>query len=89
MLSYTASHAKQNFAAMIDSAARQPVVIRRQKREVAMVISPDEYRRFNRLNVDEFLSFCDAAGRVAAQNGMTESVLAELLAEEGQGGVNR
>lgn len=40
-----------------------------------MVISPDEYRRLNRLNVEEFLSFCDAAGAVAEQNGMTEAVL--------------
>lgn len=83
MIAYSASDAKQNFATMLDTAARQPVVIRRQKRDVAMVISPGEYRRLNRLNVDEFLSFCAGAGSEAAQNGMTEDVLAKLLQNDG------
>jgi prevent-host-death family protein len=42
MLTHSASEAKQNFAAMLDAAAREPVVIRRHGRDVAMVISPEQ-----------------------------------------------
>ena len=63
-------------------AAREPVIIRRQKRNVAVVLSMQEYERLTRLNVSEFQRFCDAIGDKAAQAGLTEDKLAELLADD-------
>lgn len=82
MISYSASEAKQNFAAMLDAAAKEPVVIRRHDRDVAMVISPEEYRRLHRLNVEEFLALCDRIGAEAEKKGMTDEILAEILASD-------
>ncbi|RYF76182.1 MAG: type II toxin-antitoxin system Phd/YefM family antitoxin [Comamonadaceae bacterium] len=82
MISYSASEAKQNFAAMLDAAARQPVVIRRHDRDVAMVISPEEYQRLHALNVERLLALCDAIGAEAKANGMTEEILEQLLADD-------
>ena len=63
-------------------AAKEPVVICRQKREVAVVLSIAEYERLARFNVAEFQRFCDTVGARAAQSGLTEDQLARLLADD-------
>lgn len=83
MRSFSATDAKQNLAALIDAAQREPVVIRRQKRDVAVVLSADEYMRLRDFNAREFQHFCDRVSGHAAARGMTEEVLNELLADEG------
>jgi len=82
MRTVTASEAKQGLAAVIEAASREPVMIQRQKRDVAVVLSPQEYERLVRLNVTEFQRFCDQVGASAERAGMTEAKLAELLADE-------
>jgi antitoxin Phd len=82
MRTVTASEAKQGLAAVIEAASREPVMIQRQKRDVAVVLSPREYERLVRLNVAEFQRFCDQVGAAAERAGMTEAKLAELLADE-------
>ncbi|MDR1854135.1 MAG: type II toxin-antitoxin system Phd/YefM family antitoxin [Azoarcus sp.] len=79
MLTVTASDAKQGFAHLIDLANREPVVIQRQKRDVAVVMSMTEYERLTQLNVREFQRFCDRIGARAEQAGMNDAVLADLL----------
>jgi prevent-host-death family protein len=82
MKTIAASDARQSFAAVIDAAAREPVVIRRQQRDVAVVLSMAEYERLTQLNKAEFQRFCDAVGQRAAGAGMTEERLANLLADD-------
>jgi len=79
MKSVSATEAKQRFAALIDAAQREPVVIRRQNRDVAVIVSAEEYERVRRTNIDEFQKFCDRVGAEAAQRGMTEEILADIL----------
>jgi prevent-host-death family protein len=43
MRSISASEAKQNFAALVDAAQREPVVIRRHNRDVAVLISVQDF----------------------------------------------
>ncbi len=50
MKTMPASEARQSFAELIDAAAREPVVIRRQQRGVAVVVSMQEYERLTQLN---------------------------------------
>lgn len=77
-----ASEAKQRFAALIDAAAREPIAIQRQKRDVAVVMSMHEYERLTRLNVSEFQRFCDRVGARAVEAGIDEATLAGLLADD-------
>ena len=74
----SATDAKQRFAALLDAAQREPVVIRRQKRDVAVLVSAADYERLCAHNVDEFQRFCDRIAARAAGRGLTESKLAEL-----------
>ena len=78
----SATEAKQALAAVLDAAQREPVVIRRQQRDVAVVLSMQEYERLTALNVEEFQRFCDRIGEEAEARGLTEGKLAEILAGE-------
>lgn len=82
MKTVSASEAKQGLAAVIDAASKEPIVIQRQKRDVAVVLSMDEYERLTRLNVAEFQRFCDRVGASAKQAGLSEDNLHELLSDD-------
>jgi prevent-host-death family protein len=78
----SATDAKQNLAALLDAAQREPIVIRRQKRDVAIVLSPQEYDRLRLANIEDFQRFCDRIADRAAERGLTEEKLAEILADD-------
>lgn len=82
MITISATQAKQGLAALLDTVQRQPVVIRRQKRDVAVIMSPQEYERLREIGVADFQRFCDQIGERAAARGMNVEVLAQLLADE-------
>ena len=75
----SASEAKQRLAAVLDAVQREPVTIRRQNREVAVVLSPLDYRRLTTANLAEFQRFCDRVSEGARARGLTEEKLDELL----------
>ena len=75
----SASEAKQRFAAVIDTVQREPVTVRRQNREVAVLLSPTDYRRLTGANVEEFRRFCDRVSRTARARDMSDETLAQLL----------
>ena len=81
MRSVSATEAKQNLGALLDSAQSEPVVIRRQKRDIAVILSAREYDRLRAINATEFERFCDRIGERAEESGLTDAKLAEILAE--------
>lgn len=82
MRTVSASEAKQGLAAVLDASAHEPVVIQRQKRDVAVVLSMREYERLVGLNTAEFQRFCDRVGAGAREAGLTEARLRKLLARD-------
>ena len=79
----SASDAKQKLASILDAAQREPVMIRRQKRDVAVLLSAQEYERVCATNREEFLRFSDRVSKKAKAQGLTEETLHEILADEG------
>lgn len=77
----SATHAKQNFAATLDQAQREPVRIRRHERDIAVVISPEEYERLKKNRWDEFDRLSALAAEQARSRGLTESRLGSILSE--------
>ena len=82
MRSISATEAKQRLAALLDAAQREPVVIRRQNRDVAVLLSTSEYERLRNVNVSEFTEFCNRIAQRAAARGLTEAKLKRLLDEK-------
>lgn len=82
MIYVSATEAKQKLASILDAAQREPVVIRRQKRDIAVLLSTREYARLCALNRDEFQHFCDRVAGQAAARGITEETLAEILVDD-------
>lgn len=79
MKTVSATDAKQRLAALLDAAQREPVLIRRQNRDVAVIMSTEEYERMRGANNDEFERFCDRVSEQAKARGLTEEILANIL----------
>ena len=75
----SATDAKQRFAALIDAAQREPIVIRRQNRNVAVVMSAEQFDRMRGVANDELDRLCERVSKQAAKRGLTDKILADLL----------
>ena len=85
MKTVSATEAKQRLAALLDAAQREPVLIRRQNRDVAVIMSAEEYKRIRGANVAELDRLCERVSEQAAARGLTDEILADLLKEMGNG----
>jgi prevent-host-death family protein len=81
MPTVSATHAKQNFAAMLDQSQREPVRIQRHDRDIAVLVSAEEYSRLHRDRWAEFNRLAALAAEQGKANGLTEEKLAEILAK--------
>ncbi|MGA8214706.1 MAG: type II toxin-antitoxin system Phd/YefM family antitoxin [Candidatus Sulfotelmatobacter sp.] len=58
----SASAARQRFGAVLKAALREPVFIRRQNRDMSVIISLDTYKRMCRIDDTEFERLIDRTG---------------------------
>ncbi len=83
MKTIPATEAKNRLGAVLDAAQREPIVIRRQDRDIAVLLSMADYERLRSANVAALLELRDEVAAEAAAAGLTEERLAELLNDDG------
>jgi prevent-host-death family protein len=83
MQTVSATYAKQNFAAMLDQSQREPVRIQRHERDIAVLVSNEDYETLRRLRAQELIRFTEETSRYAEAQGMTDKLLEKLLADKG------
>ena len=75
----TANEAKQSFGQVMETAQREPVIVRKHNRPAAVIISPQEYDRMRNTNLREFTDFCEQVASKAKKKGLTSKELKKLL----------
>lgn len=78
----SATDAKKTLGAVLEKAQREPVVIQKQNRDAAVIISPQDYKRLTQLNTSEFQQFRQRVAQEASERGLTEEKLATILKSE-------
>ena len=75
----TANEAKQSFGQVMETAQREPVVVRKHNRPTAVILSSQEYDRIRKINRKEFTDFCALVSDRAKKKGLTSKELNKLL----------
>ena len=79
MKTVAATEAKNHLGAILDAAQREPIVIRRQDRDIAVVLSMADYDRLRSANVGAFRDLRNQIAGEAREAGLTDERLQELL----------
>jgi prevent-host-death family protein len=79
MKTVAATEAKNRLGAILDEAQREPIVIQRQARDIAVVMSMADYERLRTGNIQAFFDLRNEIAAEAAANGLTEDRLNDLL----------
>ncbi len=82
MKSIDEAEARARLDEILDEAQRQPIVIRRQLEEIAILLSVAEYERLRVGAVREFLDLRNVVAREASAAGLTDARLSELLNDD-------
>lgn len=81
MITMTSTEARQNFGEFLEKGSRQPVIIRRQNREVGAFIPMADLEKLRRLRMQELDEMAKALSAEGEANGFTEAILNEILNE--------
>jgi prevent-host-death family protein len=82
MKSIDAADAQARLDEILEEAQQQPIVIRRDGRDAAVVLSIFECERLRSANIQGFLQLRTEVAREAATSGLTDEGLAELMAAD-------
>ncbi len=82
MKSIGEAEAQARLDEVLEESQRQPIVITRQGRDTAVVVSATEYERLRVANIVELLELRDRVAAEAAGNGLTPEGLASLLSPD-------
>lgn len=75
----TSTDAQQRFGSIAESALREPVLVRKQNRDFVVIMSAEQYERIRKSNIAELKRTMDRMAAEAAEHGMTEEILADIL----------
>lgn len=78
----SSTDARNNFSEMIARARREPLIVQKKGRDALVMISPEDYKKIRKQNVQEFHRLCEEISQSAAQRGLTPEILDEILNDD-------
>ncbi len=81
MQTMSATDVKQGFGAALDAAQREPIFIQKQNRDVAVLLSVQEYEKLRGLRMELFDRFADSVAAKATARGLTDKIFARLMSD--------
>ncbi len=82
MREFAASQAKNQFGLLLDTVQSEPVRVTKKGRPVGVMMSIQQYERLRGAAWERLLATMDAVAAEAASNGLTDSKLESLLADD-------
>lgn len=79
MLQVSASDMGKDFAQIMDSAQKEPVVVRKQDQDYVAIISMTDYEALVQLKNQRLKKLAQDIGEEAQNNGLTPEILQEIL----------
>jgi prevent-host-death family protein len=79
MKSIDVTEAQARFDELLDEAQRQPIVIRREGFDCAIVLSTREYDRLRAESIQAFIALRNEIAREASEAGITQEAIDALL----------
>jgi antitoxin Phd len=74
--------AKNRFGQLLDAAQRAPVAVTKKGRPAAVIMSVEDYERMRGAAWERLFGTIETARREAAERGLTDELLDELLDDE-------
>jgi prevent-host-death family protein len=81
MITMSSTEARANFGDFLDKGSREPVIVKRQNREIGAFVPMSDLKKLRKLRLQELDETVQAASEEAARNGLTEEILNQILAE--------
>ncbi|MEM1156796.1 MAG: type II toxin-antitoxin system Phd/YefM family antitoxin [Verrucomicrobiota bacterium] len=81
MITMTSTEVRQNFGEFLEKGSRQPIIIKRQNREIGAFVPMEEYQKLRQLQRQELDQAITGISQEAKANGLTEALLQDILTE--------
>ncbi len=81
MVVMSSTQARQNFGEFLDRGSREIIIVKRQNRQVGAFVPISDLEKLRKLKAQELQNAALSVAEEAAEYGMNEAVLEEILAE--------
>lgn len=81
MITMSSTEARANFGAFLDKGSREPVIVKRQNREIGAFVPMEDLEAIRKLRLAEMRSAVADLSAEGRKNGLTEEILNEILEE--------
>lgn len=78
----SSSDARNHLSAYLDAAQREAVVIQKQGRNAAVLMSYDDFQRLTQSSTHQFQDICARISGKARMRGLTDDMVDAILSEE-------
>jgi PHD/YefM family antitoxin component YafN of YafNO toxin-antitoxin module len=81
MITMSSTEARTKFGEFLDKGSREPIIVKRQNRAVGAFIPMRDLEKLRQIRLQELDQSAKDLSKEAAENGLTEDVLNQILAE--------